>query len=188
MAGKSQLWFCRTKQSPCFQIRANTLFCGNKNYPCQHILVLSVRFNYVCFSLVFCTCNTMWWNFFQKVLHTRVFGLLCFWIYFSISAALLVCIMQTNIINSPCNLLINLASTQGEAGTWIYSHEKSQGILLTFFFFPNLELFKLEFSGCVFQGVVFCNSFLQEKLGQNWLFISKCLGKTYSLTLKNHAF
>lgn len=60
---------------------------------------------------------------------------------------------------------------------------------ILFFSFPNLELLKLEFSGCVFQGVgFFCDFFLLENLGQNWLSISKCLGKKYSLILKARAF
>lgn len=50
---------------------------------------------------------------------------------------------------------------------------------------PKFELFKLEFSECVFQA----DHFLLENLGQNWLAVSKPPGNKHSsLILKTDGF
>lgn len=56
-----------------------------------------------------------------------------------------------------------------------------------FFSFQMWNYLSLNFQSVFFRVWFFCDSFLLENLGQNWLSISKCLQKTYSLILKNHA-
>lgn len=60
--------FCWAMRSPCLELRTNVVLFGNKNCPCQRMIIFSASFNYGCVSFVSSVSNMMCWNFFQKIL------------------------------------------------------------------------------------------------------------------------
>lgn len=178
-------------RSPCFELRPNVVLFGNKKYPCQRIIIFSASFNYSCVSLVLCACNTMCLNFFQKVFACQ-FSWTCLLLDILLHIWPVSGLHYVDKHSKFSMPSFDKLGFQCPKLTWKVRLAckstpslpvKKLGCYIGFL--PNFELFKLEFSGCVFQAY----SFLLENLGQNWLAISKPPGNKHSsLILKTDSF
>lgn len=174
---KSKHLFCRAKRS-CFELEQIWFLFGNKKYPCQTMIIFSASFNYGCVSPVLCACNTMCWNFFQKIFAYK-FSWTC------LLLDLLLHIWRISVLHyvgKHSKFSMPSFDKQGFQCPKFtckgrLAYERTPSFLLKklecftyILFLPNFELFKLEFSGCVFQaGSFFCWKILVKT---GWLFLN----------------